>query len=112
MDESMGAIISLSLFILIAYLLAELDDTRDRQDQARLRRDVSLLDPPLAPTVRRIYVGLCVRWSGFLFFSKKLYLCGLKYICMQYIVFICKWENWTPIAIVQKRHTQRVHKNR
>lgn len=60
----MGAIISLSLFILIAYLLAELelDDTRDHQDQARLRRDVSLL-PRSAPTARRIYVGLCVRWS-------------------------------------------------
>jgi hypothetical protein len=57
------------------------------QDQARLRRDVSL--PRSAPTARRIYVGAVGDGPYWLpiFFLKKLYLCGLKYICMQYIVF-------------------------
>lgn len=70
----MGAIISLSLFILIAYLLAELDldDTRDHQDQARLRRDVSLLPRSLPPPAVYMW-GCVVRWSLLAsYFSKKI----------------------------------------
>lgn len=68
----MGAIISLSLFILIAYLLAELDldldDTRDHQDQARLRRDVSLLPRSLPPPAVYMWGLWAMVPLGFLFF--------------------------------------------
>jgi hypothetical protein len=85
--ESMGRLLAYLFFILIAYLLAELDDTRDHH---RIRHDCDAMSPspaPLPPPAVYMWGLWAMVPIGFLFFLKKLYLCGLKYICMQYIVF-------------------------